>query len=84
MPGRVQSSLVRRGGGRKREGKVPKGQVAKMSGLYGESLWAEEGSIEGGVYQPYPVTGGNSGMLGEPGGLVYLNMLNRHLSHCPG
>lgn len=68
---------MRRGEGRKREGNVPKGRVAKMSGLYrGESLgegqpspWAGECSIEGGEHQPSPVTAGRTW---RPGLLEYV------------
>lgn len=61
--------------------------VAKMAGLYREKLlgikivspWAGTFTVGGRVCQSSPVTGRDCGMLGEPGGLVCFDLLNRHL-----
>lgn len=47
----------------------------------GKSPWAGKFRVRGWVCQPYPVTGRDWGMLGEPGGQLHSDMLNRHLCH---
>lgn len=44
----------------------------------GPRPWTAEFRVEGGVCQSHSLTSRNRGMLGEPGGLVHSDMLNRH------